>query len=246
MANFSHFLFSGVDASKFLKGQVSCSLDKLTDAYQATAISNLKGRVYFGIWLAKLAEEQYDIVVSSDCAEALQAHIKKFAAFSKVEIGEVADIYPCVMNDIATFTTDETYHTTEQQQNWQATSIATGNYWITADTQELFQPQELRLHQRGGVDYDKGCYLGQEVIARIYFKSAPKAYLHRVAGVGSMPSAGDGIGENGKIQVVNAITNNEEQDEYEALVVARPEMIEASGLTVLPLPIALQEDVARH
>ncbi|MGP4848528.1 CAF17-like 4Fe-4S cluster assembly/insertion protein YgfZ, partial [Marinobacter sp. 1Y8] len=95
------------------------------------------------------------------------------------------------------------------------------------------------LHQRGGMDYDKGCYLGQEVIARIYFKSAPKAFLHYVQGTGEAPSAGDKLD---KIQVVNAMKND---DGFIALVVARPEQLAESDLSILDLPAALQIDVAR-
>jgi folate-binding protein YgfZ len=120
------------------------------------------------------------------------------------------------------------------------TSIATGNYWIVAATQGQFQPQELRLHQRGGMDYDKGCYLGQEVIARIYFKAAPKAFLHYVKGTGDTPAAGEKLG---KIQVVNAIAAGD--NGFEALVVARPEQLADSEMTILDLPAALQADVAR-
>ena len=120
-----------------------------------------------------------------------------------------------------------------------ACSIATGNYWIVAATQGEFQPQELRLHQRGGMDYDKGCYLGQEVIARIYFKSAPKAFLHYVKGTGTVPAAGDKLD---KIQVVNAMENDKG---FTALVVARPEQLAESTLSILDLPAALQVDVAR-
>lgn len=118
-------------------------------------------------------------------------------------------------------------------------SIATGNYWIVAATQGQFQPQELRLHQRGGMDYDKGCYLGQEVIARIYFKAAPKAFLHYVKGTGDVLAAGDKLD---KIQVVNAIAT---ADGFEALVVARPAHLDDSDLTLLELPKALQADIAR-
>ena len=94
------------------------------------------------------------------------------------------------------------------------------------------------------MDYDKGCYLGQEVIARIYFKSAPKAFLHyvkgtNVKGTGDVPSAGEKLD---KVQIVNAIATHEG---FEALVVARPEQLAESGLSILDLPPALQADVAR-
>ena len=244
LPQFSQLTIQGEDAEKFLQGQLTCDVTKLGLSYQAAAIGNLKGRIEFGIWIKKQAEKQYDVVISADCAAALQAHLKKFGAFSKFDTSEPVAIYPCVLADMPTFSHNEDHNTPDDTKAWMQCSIATGNYWIVAATQGEFQPQELRLHQRGGMDYDKGCYLGQEVIARIYFKSAPKAFLHYVKGLdvqesGTAPAAGDKLD---KIQVVNTVTT---ADGFEALVVARPEHLAESELTVLDLPPALQADVAR-
>ena len=236
MPQFQQLTIQGEDAEKFLQGQLTCDVTKLGLSYQAAAIGNLKGRIEFGIWIKKQAEKHYDVVISADCAASLQAHLNKYGAFSKFETSTPIDIYPCVLDDEPTFS-----HSDDKcdQSNWMATSIAAGNYWIVAATQGEFQPQELRLHQRGGMDYDKGCYLGQEVIARIYFKSAPKAFLHYVQGTGDAPAAGEKLG---KMQVVNTLSTT---DGFVALIVARPEQLAESELTVLELPSALQVDVAR-
>ena len=239
LPQFSQLTIQGEDAEKFLQGQLTCDVTKLGLSYQAAAICNLKGRIEFGIWIKKQAEKHYDVVISSDCADALQAHLKKFGAFSKFDTSESIAIYPCVLADEPTFSHKDDHNTAKDTQAWMQCSIATGNYWIVAATQGEFQPQELRLHQRGGMDYDKGCYLGQEVIARIYFKSAPKAFLHYVKGSGVVPAAGDKLD---KIQVVNAIEND---NGFTALVVARPEQLAESTLSILDLPAALQVDVAR-
>ncbi|OXL19667.1 folate-binding protein YgfZ [Psychrobacter sp. DAB_AL32B] len=244
LPQFSQMTIQGEDAEKFLQGQLTCDVTKLGLSYQAAAIGNLKGRIEFGLWIKKQAEKQYDVVISADCAEALQGHLKKFGAFSKFDTSAPTPIYPCVLDNVPTFSHQDDHNTPENTQAWMQSSIAVGNYWIVAATQGEFQPQELRLHQRGGMDYDKGCYLGQEVIARIYFKSAPKAFLHYVKGTsvkcsGDVPAAGDKLE---KIQVVNAIANAEG---FEALVVARPEHLADSDLTILELPPALQADVAR-
>ena len=239
LPQFSQLTLKGEDAEKFLQGQLTCDVTKLGLSYQAAAIGNLKGRIEFGIWIKKQAEKQYDVVISSDCAGALQAHLKKFGAFSKFDTSAPTPIYPCVIDNVPTFSHQDDHNTPENIQAWMQSSIESGNYWIVAATQGEFQPQELRLHQRGGMDYDKGCYLGQEVIARIYFKSAPKAFLHYVKGLGNVPAVGEKLD---KIQVVNAIANN---DGFEALVVARPEHLANSDLTILELPHALQADVAR-
>ena len=239
LPTFSQLTIQGEDAEKFLQGQLTCDVTKLGLSYQAAAIGNLKGRIEFGIWLKKQAEKHFDVVISADCAESLQGHLKKFGAFSKFDTSAPTPIYPCVLDNAPTFSHQDDHNTPENTQAWMQASIATGNYWIVATTQGEFQPQELRLHQRGGMDYDKGCYLGQEVIARIYFKSAPKAFLHYVKGTSTTPAAGEKLN---KIQVVNAMTTSEG---FEALVVARPEQLAESGFILLELPPALQADVAR-
>ena len=243
LPQFVQLTLQGMDAEKFLQGQLTCDVTKLGLSYQAAAIGNLKGRIEFGIWIKKQAEQHFDIVISADCADALQAHLKKFGAFSKFETSTPIAIYPCVLDELPTFSHNEAHDTAEDIQAWMQASLAQGNYWIVAATQGEFQPQELRLHQRGGMDYDKGCYLGQEVIARIYFKSAPKAFLHYVSGIGSAPKAGEHLG---KIQVVNAMaTGVENESGFHALIVARPEHLIDSELVVLDLPAELQADVAR-
>ncbi|SNT71290.1 YgfZ/GcvT domain-containing protein [Psychrobacter sp. LV10R520-6] len=243
MPQFQQLTIQGDDAEKFLQGQLTCDVTKLGLSYQAAAIGNLKGRIEFGIWIKKQAEKHYDVVISADCADALKAHLNKYGAFSKFETSAPTPIYPCVLADETTFSHKDTHNTPEDNQAWMQCSIATGNYWITSTTQGEFQPQELRLHQRGGMDYDKGCYLGQEVIARIYFKSAPKAFLHHVQGSSDVPAEGEKLG---KIQVVNAIANGQDiQQGFEALVVARPDHLADSDLTIMELPLALQADVAR-
>ncbi|WP_296403311.1 folate-binding Fe/S cluster repair protein [Psychrobacter sp.] len=242
--NFKQITLQGEDAAKFLQSQLTVNVNKIDLSYLPAAIANLKGRIEFGIWVKKQSENQFDIVTSADCIASFQAHLKKFGAFSKFTTSEPTDIYPCVLGS-ETGTEEATFsHTADKcdVSKWQALSIATGNYWIVAATQGIFQPQELRLHQRGGVDYDKGCYLGQEVIARIYFKASPKAFLHRIRAKGRVPEPGENLD---KIQVVNAIA----QDDiigFEALVVARPEHLQDSEVEILPLPLALQGSVARE
>lgn len=86
MTPFVVFDLSGADAQKFLQGQLTCDVTKLTATYQATAISNLKGRVAFGLWINKTAASDYQLVISEDCANDFAQHIKKYAAFSKSDL----------------------------------------------------------------------------------------------------------------------------------------------------------------
>lgn len=235
--SFVRFELNGVDAEKFLQGQVTVDVSRLQgNDYTYTAISDLKGRVNFGLWLKKTSSEQIDIVVVSDQADALQAHIKKYGAFSKITLSPATPVYPAINNGKASF--DDVASTSIEE--WQQVAITQGQAWITKATTGLFQPQELRLHQRGGVDYNKGCYLGQEIIARLWFRAKPKHWLHLVSGTGDMPTAGAELAKD--VQVVNAVAID---DGWQALVVAKPNALSDADLKVMDLPEALNGEVGR-
>lgn len=233
---FSSYALNGVDAQKFLQGQVTVDTERLAEnETRYTAICDLKGRIHFGLWLKKINPESFEIVVAQDQAEEFAKHIKKFGAFSKMTLSEQGAVFPKVVNHQTEFNTTET-----DISEWQKQAIMTGQAWITQATEHEFQPQELRLHQREGVNYDKGCYLGQEIVARLWFKAKPKHWLHLIQGTGEAPASA--IQLNNDIEVVNSIANDEG---YLALVVAKPAALQELGLQVLELPEALSGDVTR-
>ena len=226
----------GVDAQKFLQGQVTLHVERLAENLtRYTGICNLKGRLQFGLWLTKLNSESFVIVTTSDQAEELAKHIKKFGAFSKMKLEEMGTVYPTLAEDTTTFSDVET-----DIASWQLAAIEAGQAWLTQASLNEFQPQELRLHQRDGVHYDKGCYLGQEIVARLWFKAKPKHWLHLVAGQGDVPATTTKLSND--VEVVNAIAT---PDGYKALVIAKPDALAALDLEVLDLPEALNGDVAR-
>jgi folate-binding protein YgfZ len=52
---------------------------------------------------------------------------------------------------------------------------------LGAETDDKTLPQEVRLEELGGVSYTKGCYLGQETVARVHFRGHPNRRLVAVA-----------------------------------------------------------------
>lgn len=233
---FSSYALNGIDAQKFLQGQVTVDTERLAEnETRYTAICDLKGRIHFGLWLKKINAESFEIVVAQDQAEEFAKHIKKFGAFSKMALSEQGTVFPKIAGHQTEFSTVET-----NISEWQKQAILSGQAWITQATEHEFQPQELRLHQREGVNYDKGCYLGQEIVARLWFKAKPKHWLHVVQGIGEVPAAKAQL--HNDVEVVNSVANDEG---YLALVVAKPAALEELGLKILDLPEALSGDVAR-
>ncbi len=60
---------------------------------------------------------------------------------------------------------------------WRYLDILSGIPWLTAETSEEFIPQMLNLDQLGGISYNKGCYTGQEIVARTHYLGKAKRTL---------------------------------------------------------------------
>ncbi len=68
--------------------------------------------------------------------------------------------------------------TMSTQQAWDYLDIKSGLPFIFEDTIECFLPHHLNLGKLGALHFAKGCYLGQEIIARMEYKGKIKKHLH--------------------------------------------------------------------
>lgn len=57
---------------------------------------------------------------------------------------------------------------------WRAADIAAGLPWIVAATQDIFIPQTLNFDLIEGISFSKGCYPGQEIVARSHYRGKIK------------------------------------------------------------------------
>ncbi|MAX53379.1 MAG: hypothetical protein CMH22_15495 [Methylophaga sp.] len=60
---------------------------------------------------------------------------------------------------------------------WQSADITSGLPKVSLLTKEQFTPQQLNLDVIGGVSFKKGCYPGQEVVARLHYLGKPSRRL---------------------------------------------------------------------
>ena len=64
--------------------------------------------------------------------------------------------------------------------SWLLAQVQGGIGQVTGSTRELFIPQMINLQALGGVSFKKGCYTGQEIVARMQYLGKLKRHLYRL------------------------------------------------------------------
>lgn len=134
-----------------------------------------------------------------------------------------------------------------QEIDWQASEIAAGIAALSTATREQYVPQMLNWQHVSGVHFKKGCYTGQEVIARMHFLGQLKKSLFRLATDGR-PVIGDIIynGDRSVGEIVNVVHYDDGHSEI--LAVLRHDGVEGTlslsgkdAARILPLPYSVPE-----
>jgi len=88
-------------------------------------------------------------------------------------------------------------------QAWKLLEIEAGVPAVYPQTQDHFVPQMCNLEALGGISFDKGCYTGQEVVARVHYRGAVKRHMSKVVTLqaGLQPGSSFALpdGRNGEV-----------------------------------------------
>ena len=140
---------------------------------------------------------------------------------------------------------------------WNAMNIAAGVAFLEKETSALFIPQMLNLQALNGISFNKGCYIGQETIARAKYRGANKRALFILTGRASVaPKAGDNVQvllNNSWKRIGTVISGCQYGDGHIELLAVLPkdsnstdvyqiQEIEGSTLYNAPLPYPLTEE----
>jgi len=190
---YSGILASGADAFGFLQAQLSNDLRLLEDRSQLlSAWCNPKGRV---ICLMRVSRSNagYRLVLPSELADSVLKRLTMFRFRSKVDLESA----PATAEDLGiTGTTDE----------WLLDNLRAGRPEIWQGQSEEFTPHMLNLDLLGAISLDKGCYPGQEIVARTHFRGTTKRRTHRFESAQPVsPGAKVSDGERDVGEVLNAI-----------------------------------------
>ena len=151
-------LVSGADARAFLQGQLSADIDALTPARALLASCNsAQGRVQAVLWLVE-RNDGIALLLPASLTERIAVRLRKYVLRSKVRI----DALPAAV--------DVTEPPAYRERDWRLAGIRAGLPQVYPETYETFVAQMLNLDVLGGVHFEKGCYTGQEIIARAHFR----------------------------------------------------------------------------
>lgn len=208
----------GSGAKDLLQGQISCDVDKLAPGTGSLSVHcNPKGRIISLFYITKVDNEHFVLILPGSMLELTTKAFAKYAPFYRSEIIDSSDDYTIIGRDIkqhanhfqkttatlqvdanremilissdATLKGDFTFESTEI---WQLENIRNKLAWIYPETSTLFLPHELNLHQLNAIDFDKGCFTGQEIIARMHYRGKSKKDVF-VASTSNTVKIGDSI-----------------------------------------------------
>ena len=268
--------FRGADAATFLQGQLTVNVSALAAGhFRRTAYCSRQGRMLANGLLGRLpdSDSEFVFVVYADIAEVVADALRKFVLRAKLKI-EIANaaafIVPAtaaagtvMQTETAITLSDEKWALSFYESAagelpdgdavWMAGEISRGIVWVNAATQDKFIPQFANYDVLEGIDFDKGCYVGQEIIARLHYRGEVKRRAICVCGEGEPPppatplqdSAGKGVGE-----IANSVVNSDSNGGYSALAVVQlssySAVLQVNGMPVRvflpPLVAALIEN----
>ena len=87
----------------------------------------------------------------------------------------------------------ESWQPNDEVAAWQLQDMRAGIGWIQTATQDLFIAQTLNLDLLDGVSFTKGCYPGQEVVARAHYRGTVKRRMHLASNDSAHPELTPGM-----------------------------------------------------
>ncbi len=211
---------TGEDARAFLHAQLTKDIENLPpDRATLAGWCSAKGRLLASL-LVIPAAQGFLLQLSRDLAPGVARKLALFVLRAKVRIADVSDAWaqfgvwgdgaagPADPNGISrqgniiTVQVGDTRYLvlgpanevalapTAGEERWTLQEIRAGRPLITAATQDKFVPQMVNFDELGAVDFRKGCYPGQEIVARAQYRGQVKRRMvgaHAPAGLELRP-----------------------------------------------------------
>jgi len=182
----------GPDAKTFLQSQLTNDIASLSaDKVQINAYCQHQGKVMAILWVFK-TENYFYISITSDLKDIVLSKLNMFKMMSDLKIEDVSSEFIQyglideyidgsldIKNNLKLLITKEVLSDHQDISLWDEACIVNMLPEVQLATTEKFIPQALNLDiDNLGVSFTKGCYPGQEVVARMHYLGKPKRRLY--------------------------------------------------------------------
>jgi len=211
---------------EFLNGQITSDHKQLTNnACQLSSICNHKGQV-IADFIVNKSNEEYKLVINDTLKATLINELNPFIKLHRLEIEETNNIvigyistkgdleYPFCSNksievSISVENHDFKYKNSISIENWHAANKILGNYFMQPEDIARFRPVEIN-YDNLRVSFDKGCYRGQEVVARMKYLGIDRRRFCTIISNGQF--------KNGSIKVIGPIITINNLNIFNAII----------------------------
>jgi tRNA-modifying protein YgfZ len=236
----------GADTVTFLQGQLSQDITLLARRNSLLAgLHNPQGRCVAVLRLIKLADDHVLMVLPEELADPVRTLLSRYVLRSKVKIEDVSpawriygvsgpdaaaaastriavSVEPGGLRQLIVAPRNEPLPEGERdgRDEWRRADIAAGLPEIVAATSGLFIAQMLNLDRLDAISFEKGCYTGQEIIARAHYRGTVKRRMQRFATDSEQPlEPGDKVqlADGRNAQIVMATHGEMEGQEFLAV-----------------------------
>lgn len=187
----------GPDAVAFAHAQLASDVRALdTGTWQWSAWLDPQGRVRALLQLMRPQEEQLVALLRGGTAAAMAAALAPYVMRRQVNLtaqapGALQDALPCAtgtlqhedndmilgLGDYAMRITPDSARTA---QAWRLQAILAGHPWLPDSALGTLLAPSLSLPELGATNLDKGCFPGQEIVARLHYRGGCKQHLRRI------------------------------------------------------------------
>jgi tRNA-modifying protein YgfZ len=184
---------AGPDAAAFANAQFSSDVLSLgTGRWQWSGWLDPKGRVRALLQVARVADDRFVVVPRGGDGETLANDLTRFVFRSKVKItlgdamhvadGDARDDMHAFENDDGTLVLgegDASIHIGARDDGdaWHARHVEKGFAWLPGAALGALLPPALSMERMNAVSFNKGCFPGQEIAARLHFLGGHKRHL---------------------------------------------------------------------
>ena len=181
--------FSGPDAEHLLHNVVTCNIESLeAGVAQIGALLTPQGKVMFDFVVSRQAPDRFTVEIQADHAAQFMQRMVMYRLRSKVEISQPAESLVLISWDEDSSEAGDRLRdvrfkdrvvtrqyvdegTMDGSEQWTQVRVHSGVPESGQDYAlgDVF-PHDISLDQNGGVDFKKGCYIGQEVVSRMHHR----------------------------------------------------------------------------